>query len=137
MNAINFKTGDWFDVVSQIQMSDGDTALNGKEYVFLYVCANWSATCKKMETETLTNQHVCDFFNANFLSMKIYLGNVPETADITHRLSEVLDVSIETLPHFLFLNHKGKVVHQAAGDLSPHDMLLEAKAALSFKFNWV
>lgn len=136
MSTINFKTKDWFDVVSQIQRPDGDAILNGKEYVFLYVCANWSAICKKME-ETLTDKHVCDFFNANFLNMKIYLGNVPETAEITHKLSETLDVSMETLPHFLFINHKGKVVHQAAGDLSPRDLLTEAKAALSFKFNWV
>lgn len=136
MNTINFKTKDWFDVVSQIQQPGGDAILNGKDYLFLYICANWSATCKKME-ETLTDKQVCEFFNANFLNMKIYLGNVPETADITHKLSETLDVSMETLPHFLFLNHKGKVVHQAAGDLSPQDLLTEAKAALSFKFNWV
>ena len=137
MNSINFKTGDWFDIVSQIQKPGDDSILNGKEYMLLYVCANWSATCRKMETETLANRQVCDFFNANFLNMRIYLGNVPETADITHKLNEVLDATIETLPHFLFLNHRGKVVHQAAGDFSPHDLLLEAKAALSFKFNWV
>jgi thioredoxin-related protein len=136
VNTINFKTKDWFDVVSQLQQPGGDSVLNGKEYVFLYICANWSVACKKME-ETLTDKQVSEFFNANFLNMKIYLGNVPETADITHKLSETLDVSMETLPHFLFINHKGKVVHQAAGDLSPQDLLTEAKAALSFKFNWV
>lgn len=134
MSTIKFQTGNWHDLLNQIQKTSSETLSAGKKYVFFYVCANWSVPCHKMETETLTNQLVGDFFNANFLNIRVAMGVIPE-ADTLRKINEALQIAIEAYPFCLFLNHEGKVIHQAAGDLSPNDLINEGKAALSSKIN--
>jgi thioredoxin-related protein len=134
MITLKFHPGPWSDLLSQIQNAGSETISPGKKYVFLYVCANWSMPCRKMETETLSNQLVGDFFNANFLNVRVLMGIIPE-ADTRKKLNEELKINVEAYPLCLFLDHQGKVLHQVAGDLAPHDLINEGKAALSRKIN--
>jgi thioredoxin-related protein len=134
MNILKFQPGPWSDLLSQIQSTGSETISPGKKYVFLYVCANWSMPCRKMETETLSNQLVRDFFNANFLNIRILVGIIPE-ADTRKKLHEALGVNADTYPLCLFLDHRGKVLHQVAGDLAPHDLINAGKTALSININ--
>jgi thiol:disulfide interchange protein len=134
MSALRFQTGHWSDLLSQIQNNGSESVAAGKKYVFLYVCANWSMACRKMETETLSNQLLCDFLNANFLNLRVLVGIIPE-ADTRKKLSEALNVTVDTYPMSLFLDHQGKVLHQVAGELAPIDLINEGKTALSSKIN--
>ena len=134
MSALRFQTGHWSDLLLQIQNSGSESIAAEKKYVFLYVCANWSMPCRKMETETLSNQLLSDFFNANFLNIRVLVGIIPE-ADTRKKLSEALNVTVDTYPMYLFLDHQGKVLHQVSGELAPIDLINEGKTALSSKIN--
>jgi hypothetical protein len=134
MSTIKFQINHWLDLLTQLQKTSSETISAGKRYVFVYICANWSMPCRQMETETLGNQLVGDFFNANFLNVRVVMGVIPE-ADTKKKLKEILNVSVDTYPLCLFLNHEGKVIHQAVGDLSPNDLINEGKTALSSKIN--
>src|SRR5882762_6064162 len=74
MSTLKFQTGPWSDLLSQIQNNGSESVAAGKKFVFLYVCANWSMPCRKMETDTLSDQLVGDFFNANFVNIRILMG---------------------------------------------------------------
>jgi thioredoxin-related protein len=134
MSALRFHTGPWSDLLLQIRGSGSETISFGKKYVFLYVCANWSMPSQTMERETLSNPLVCDFFNANFLNIRVLVGIIPE-ADTRKKLNESLSINVDTYPLCLFLDHQGKVLHQVAGDLTPHDLINAGKNALSNKIN--
>jgi thioredoxin-related protein len=134
MSMIKFHTGPWSDLLSQIQKAGSETISPGKKYAFLYVCANWSMPCRKMEAETMSNPLVGDFFNANFLNIRILVGIIPE-ADTRKKLNEELAINVKTYPLCLFLDNQGKVLHQVSGDLAPHDLINEGKAGLSRKIN--
>src|SRR5258705_4492529 len=134
MSTLKFHTGPWSDLLSQILNTGSETISPGKKNVFLYVCANWSMPCRKMEAETLSNQLVGDFFNANFLNVRVLMGIIPE-ADTRKKLNEELKINVETYPLCLFLHHQGKVLHQVVGDLAPQDLINEGKKALSSKIN--
>ena len=90
--------------------------------------------CRKMETDTLSDQLVADFFNANFLNIRILMGIIPE-ADTRKKLNEALKINVDNYPLCLFLDDQGKVLHQFTGDLAPNDLINEAKIALSSKIN--
>ena len=134
MSTLKFQTGPWSDLLSQIQNNGSESVAAGKKFVFLYVCANWSMPCRKMETDTLSDQLVTDFFNANFLNIRILMGIIPE-ADTRKKLNEALKVNVDTYPLCLFLDRQGKVLHQVVGDLAPGDLINEAKTALSSEIN--
>jgi thiol:disulfide interchange protein len=134
MSTFKFQTGHWSDLLTKIKNTGSESIAAGKKNVFLYVCANWSMPCRKMETDTLSDQLVADFFNANFLNIRILMGIIPE-ADTRKKLNEALNVTVDTYPLCLFLDHQGKVLHQATGDLGPFDLINEAKTALSSKIN--
>jgi thioredoxin-related protein len=134
MSALKFQTGPWSDLLSQIQTNGSESILAGKKYVFLYICANWSIPCRKMEAETMSDHLVSDFLNANFLNIRILAGIIPE-ADTRTKLKEALNVSVETYPLCVFLDHQGKVIHQIAGNLAPIDLINEARTALGKRIN--
>jgi len=134
MSTLKFQTGPWSDLLAKIQNDGSESVAAGKKFVFLYVCANWSMPCRKMETDTLSDQLVSDFFNANFINIRILMGIIPE-ADTRKRLNKELSINVDTYPLCLFLDHQGKVLHQVVGDLAPIDLINEAKTALSSKIN--
>ncbi len=134
MSTFKFQTGHWSDLLSTIQNNGSEALAAGKKYVFVYVCANWSMPCRKMETDTLSEQLVVDFFNANFINIRVLMGIIPE-ADTKKKLNEALNVTVDAYPLCLFLDHQGKVLHQVTGDLEPFDLINEAKTALSSKIN--
>ena len=134
MSPLKFQTGPWSDLLAQIQNNGSEAVAPGKKFVFLYVCANWSMPCRKMETDTLSDQLVADFFNANFLNIRILMGIIPE-ADTRKKLNEALKINVDSYPLCLFLDDQGKVLHQFVGDLAPVDLINEAKIALSSKIN--
>lgn len=134
MSALKFHPGPWSDLLLQIQEHGCDTLSPGKKFVFLYVCANWSMPCRKMEADTLSDPLVCDFFNANFLNIRILVGIIPE-ADTRRKLNENLGINVSTYPLCLFLDREGKVLHQTVGELSAQDLLNGGKTALSSRIN--
>jgi thioredoxin 1 len=134
MSTLKFQTGPWSDLLAQIQNNGSESIATGEKFVFLYVCANWSMPCRKMETDTLSDQLVADFFNANFINIRILMGIIPE-ADTRKKLNETLKINVDNYPLCLFLDHQGKVLHQVVGELAPIDLINEAKTALSSKIN--
>lgn len=81
--------------------------LEGK-LVFVDAYTDWCAPCKKMDKEVFSKKEVADYYNANFLSVKINMEKGEGVA-----LAE--KYYIFAYPSLLFVNYDGTVAHRYAG----------------------
>ena len=81
--------------------------LEGK-LVFLDAYTDWCRPCKQMDKEVFSKKEVGDFYNANFLSVKI---NMEKGEGIP--LAE--KYLIFAYPSLLFVNYDGSIAHRYAG----------------------
>jgi len=81
--------------------------LEGK-LVFVDAYTDWCAPCKKMDKEVFSKKEVADYYNTNFLSVKINMEKGEGVA-----LAE--KYYIFAYPSLLFVNYDGTVAHRYAG----------------------
>ena len=89
--------------------------LEGK-LVFLDAYTDWCAPCKKMDKEVFSKKEVGDFYNANFLSVKINMEK-GEGLPLAEKYF------IFAYPSLLFVNYDGTVAHRYAGFLDQKGIL--------------
>ena len=91
--------------------------------IFIDAYTTWCGPCKQMDREVFTDSTVGDFFNNNFINLKLDMekGSGIETAK---------KYRVRGYPSFLFLNAGGTLLHQGIG-YQPISMFMEmAKQAL-------
>jgi len=96
--------------------------LEGK-LVFVDAYTDWCGPCKKMDKEVFSQKEVGNFYNANFLSVKI---NMEKGEGIA--LAE--EYFIFAYPSLLFVNYDGTVAHRYAGFQDKKGMLALGGQAL-------
>lgn len=96
--------------------------LEGK-LVFVDAYTDWCMPCKKMDKEVFSQKEVGDFYNNNFLSIKI---NMEQGEGLT--LAE--KYFIFAYPSLLFVDYDGTVVHRYAGYKDDKGMLTLGNEAL-------
>lgn len=96
--------------------------LEGK-LVFVDAYTDWCLPCKKMDKDVFSQKEVGDFYNNNFLSIKI---NMEQGEGLT--LAE--KYLIFAYPSLLFVDYDGTVVHRYAGYKDDKGMLALGKEAL-------
>lgn len=89
--------------------------LEGK-LVFLDAYTDWCGPCKKMDKEVFSQKEVGDFYNTNFLSVKINMEK-------GEGLSLAEKYFIFAYPSLLFVNYDGTVAHRYAGSLDEKGIL--------------
>ena len=97
--------------------------------IFVDAYTTWCGPCKWMAANMFTNDTVADFYNENFINLKLKMekGDGKEFAK-TH--------TIRFYPTLLFINEKGELVHKKVGTMrAPSDYVDLGKNANNPKEN--
>jgi thioredoxin-related protein len=110
-------------------------AKKSKKYIFLDCFTTWCGPCKRMDKEVYQNDTIGDYFNRQFLSVKLQMDTgINDDPKIQEWYSFAKDVmqryKIGAFPSFLFFSPNGKIVHKAEGFKKGNDFILLAEAAL-------
>lgn len=114
--SINFETGTFAEAKEKAKKEN--------KMIFIDFYTVWCGPCKWMEKNVYTNDTVADFYNKNFICLKID-AEKGEGIDL-RKLYKV-----NAFPMFIFTNNEGKMLHQACGVHQPKDFIALGKDALS------
>lgn len=133
MNKIAFRAG--FVALLTIAMSAGSIAAQGIEFfhgewslalekakaenklIFVDAFAEWCGPCKRMAANTFPDPKAGEFFNANFVNLKIDMEK-PENAEFASKFP------VSAYPTLMFINPDGSLALRQTGALGV-DALLE------------
>ncbi|MCG9911188.1 MAG: thioredoxin family protein [Flavobacteriales bacterium] len=101
-------------------------AAKKKKMIFVDAYTSWCGPCKMMNNSTFKDKAAGEFFNSNFISMKIDMeqGEGPAFA---------MKYSVRAYPTLLFISPKGDVVHKVLGYRDGTVLTEEGKKALALK----
>ncbi|MFC4687365.1 thioredoxin family protein [Epilithonimonas pallida] len=87
-----------------------------KKLVFMDAYASWCGPCKLMEKNVFTDENVADFYNKNFINVRIDMekGEGKELA---------MKYGVRSYPTFLFLNAEGEIVGKELGYIKSEEFL--------------
>lgn len=87
-----------------------------KKLVFMDAYASWCGPCKLMEKNVFTDKNVADFYNKNFINVRIDMekGEGKELA---------MKYGVRSYPTFLFLNAEGEIVGKELGYIKSEEFL--------------
>lgn len=112
---IEFYDGDWKDALAEAEKSE--------KLVFVDAYAVWCGPCKRMAKTTFKEKEVGDFFNANFINLKIDMER-------GHGLTFGSKYPVSAFPTLMFLNGKGEVIHKTTGAKDVAKLMSFAKKAM-------
>lgn len=115
---IKFSEGTWKEILEQ--------AKKEKKLVFVDCYTEWCEPCKKMEQQIFSLKAVGNFFNKNFINVKMDMekGEGP-TILSTYK--------INAFPTLFFVNGEGAEVHRMVGGKTAAEFIKLGKAALTSK----
>jgi len=116
---IEFFHGTWQEAL--------DLAKKEHKLIFMDAYATWCGPCKMMASRTFTQKEVGDFFNKNFINIKMDMEHHPEG----RRLSQ--KYGLRAYPTLYFINPKEEVKHTSVGYLKPNQLIEQGKLALQKK----
>ncbi len=114
---IDFFHGSWQEALSLAQKEN--------KLIFLDAYASWCGPCKMMARTTFKDAEVGEFFNANFINVKMDMEKHPEGT----RLSN--DLYLTAYPTMYFLNYSEKPIYKTLGYLKAKKLISEGKKALA------
>lgn len=99
-------------------------ALAAKEgkLIFMDCYTSWCAPCKWMDKNVFTVAEVANFYNQNFINVKIDMEK-GEGIELGKKYG------VQSFPTFLFINDKGEVIHRTASKMSAEEFLAEGMKA--------
>lgn len=94
-----------------------------KKIIFVDNYATWCGPCKKLDAKVFNNKEVADYFNANFINVKIDIekGEGPSMKQ---------KYKINSVPTMLFLDENGEVLNRLIGYMEADQLLESAKRTL-------
>jgi thiol-disulfide isomerase/thioredoxin len=112
---IEFYKGNYKDAFIQADSED--------KLVFVDAFAVWCGPCKRMAAQVFPQKAVGDFFNVNFVNMKI---DMEKGQGLDFRKT----YPVSAFPTFFFIDGQGKVVHKFTGGRDVNGFIAEAKKAV-------
>lgn len=113
---INFDEFDWDKLTAKAKANN--------QLIMVDMTATWCYWCKVMDQKVFSTSKAGKFYNANFISTKLY-----DTHPMGKKFNSKYQVS--GYPTMLFLDHTGKLVHNIGGALTDVDAFIsEGKSAL-------
>lgn len=112
---IEFFHGTWKEALEK--------AKSEEKLIFVDAFASWCGPCKRMASETFPDSKVGEYFNANFVCMKIDMEK-PENSEFAGKYP------VNSYPTLYFIDTEGKVVMREIGAKSVDQILDTGKRAL-------
>lgn len=112
---IQFFEGTWQEAL--------DKAKKEEKLLFVDAFAQWCGPCKNMAKNVFTLPEVGEFFNKNFINLKLDMESPDGRA-----FGDKYPVS--AYPTLLFIDNKGKVVKKVVGGQKPDGLIEQGKDAL-------
>lgn len=113
---IQFTQGSWKDVL--------DMAAKQNKPIFVDCYTVWCGPCKQMDANVFTDPLVAEYFNSNFINVKVDMEK-----DEGVELAKHYD--IRAFPTFLYLDKEGNVLNVIAGGMSASEFLETSKKGMS------
>jgi thioredoxin-related protein len=105
------------------------------KYLFVDCFTTWCGPCKYMAGTVFPQQKVGDFFNKNFVNVKVQIDQtaqdneeVKNWYDDAQKISK--EYSVRAYPTFLIFSPQGELVHQIVGGGEADDFMARAGKAL-------
>lgn len=112
---IQFEKGNWKSIT--------DLAKKENKIIFMDAYTTWCGPCKKMSREIFPKKNVGNFYNENFINVKMDMEKGDGIA-----LGDKYGVI--AYPTLLFINHDGTLIHRVAGYHNETEFLNLAAVAL-------
>lgn len=118
-SGISFFSGSFNQALSKAQ-----TGGNNPQLIFFDCYTSWCGPCKRMATQLFTLPEAGDFFNKNFINLKIDMEK-GEGVELAKKYA------ISMYPTFLILDKTGKEIGRLMGaSLTPNDFIERVKEAM-------
>jgi thioredoxin-related protein len=131
-NGINFiSESNWDEVKVRAKKEN--------KYIFIDCFTTWCGPCKKMDKEVYANDSVGNYFNKNFIALKIQMDstkNDSKEIQAWHPFAESLQKTyeIKSFPTFLFFSPDGIIVHRAIAYYPVKSFIKLSKDALDTNY---
>lgn len=114
--SINFETSDFQTALAKAKQAN--------RLLFIDCYTSWCGPCKMLAKDVFTNNAVADYFNANFVSMKVDCekGEGPQIAG---------QFGVSSYPTLLFIDGDGNLVYKTTGASAPDRFLERVKEGLN------
>ena len=112
---IEFFHGTWAEALEK--------AKSEEKLIFVDAFASWCGPCKRMAAQTFPDPKAGEFFNANFLNLKIDMEK-PENAEFAGKYP------VNSYPTLMFIDATGKIVMKEVGGKTVDQLLETGKKAL-------
>jgi thioredoxin-related protein len=99
---INFEHGDLASVFAKAKQEN--------KLIFVDAYTTWCGPCKQMAKQVFTNDTVADYYNANFINLKLDMEK-GEGLDFAKKYK------VNCYPNLMFLDAEGNEVHRQAGSV--------------------
>lgn len=114
-DGIRFEHGTWQEL--------RDLAQKNNKLIFVDCYTSWCGPCKKLAREVFPQKEVGEYFNANFINVKIDMEK-GEGKDLKEQFG------VEAFPTMLFINTDGSVAHRVVGYRRADKLIEEGKIAI-------
>ena len=112
---IKFYHGSWKEAVGK--------AKNENKVIFLEIYASWCGPCKKLKTNTFSNNRVGNYFNARFINVSLD-GENGEGEMLANQFG------LSGYPALYFIDTEGKIIAQSEGYMNVDELLDFARTGL-------
>ncbi len=113
---INFFHGTWEEALEQ--------AAQKQKLIFVDAYAKWCGPCKRMAKNVFTQQTVGDYFNENFINMKI---DMEEGMGLAFRQK----YRVSAFPTLFFIDENGEIVKKSVGGKRTDDFISLGKGVVA------
>lgn len=113
-SGIVFESGDWESALKKANKED--------KVIFVDAYTTWCGPCKMMAKNTFTDEAVGNYFNDNFINMKIDMEK-------GEGLLFAKAYGVRAYPTYVFVDGKGNIAHKGLGYMEPADFIEFGEAA--------
>lgn len=98
-------------------------ANKAEKYIFIDAYTDWCGPCKRMAATTFKDAEVAEFFNSEFINLKIEMEKNPDGRDIARQYG------VNAYPTLLIIDSDGNLVKKTIGFKSKHELMAFAGSA--------